>query len=105
VPKGGAGRLSDALVRRLRARGGEVVCNTTVQRVVVRDGRAVAVRTAQGDDVQARRAVIADVSAPSLYRDLVGEDHLPRWLVDDLDKFQWDSGTVKVDWNLDGPIP
>jgi phytoene dehydrogenase-like protein len=71
----------------------------------VRDGRAVAVRTAGGDEVSARRAVVADVSAPALYRDLVGEEHLPGWLIDDLDKFQWDSGTVKIDWNLNGPIP
>jgi phytoene dehydrogenase-like protein len=105
VPAGGAGRITDALVRRLRAHGGELVCDAPVERIVVGDGRAVAVRTAHGDEVGARRAVIADVTAPSLYRELVGEEHLPRWLVDDLDRFQWDSGTVKVDWNLDGPIP
>jgi phytoene dehydrogenase-like protein len=49
--------------------------------------------------------VLADVSAPALYRELVGDAHLPRRLRADLERFQWDPATVKVDWSLDGPIP
>ncbi|MFP5375743.1 MAG: phytoene desaturase family protein [Acidimicrobiia bacterium] len=105
VPEGGAGRLADALVARLAAAGGELRCATPVAGVVVRGGRAVAVRTAAGDEVGARRAVLADVAAPALYRDLVGEEHLPARVVRGIDRFQWDSATVKVDWTLDGPIP
>jgi phytoene dehydrogenase-like protein len=105
VPEGGAGRLTAALVARLEARGGRVVCGARVTRVVVRGGRAVAVVTAGGDEVAARRAVVADVGAPALYRDLVGVEHLPARVVDDLRRFQYDSSTVKVDWALSGPIP
>jgi len=105
VPEGGAGRLIDALVARLQDRGGEVVCGVRVDRVLVHGGRAVGVRTADGDVVGARRAVLADVDAPSLFRRLVGEEHLPRRFVDDLDHFQWDNATIKVDWALSGPVP
>ncbi|HEV7534432.1 MAG TPA: NAD(P)/FAD-dependent oxidoreductase, partial [Acidimicrobiia bacterium] len=105
VPEGGSGGLTAALVARLEARGGRVVCGTRVGRVVVRDGRAVAVATTAGDEVAAGRAVIADVGAPALYRDLVGVEHLPARLVDALARFQYDNSTVKVDWALDGPIP
>ncbi len=104
VPAGGAGRLTDALVARLRDRGGEIVCDAPVDRVVVRDRRAVAVRT-RSHEVRAHRAVLADVGAPALYLDLVGEEHLPARMVADLARFVWDDGTVKVDWNLDRPIP
>ncbi len=105
VPEGGAGRLTDALVRRLVARGGRIDCSRRIDRVLVRGGRAVGVRDAAGDPVLARRAVLADVAAPLLYRDLVGVEHLPGRFVDDLDRFEWDDATVKVDWALDGPIP
>jgi phytoene dehydrogenase-like protein len=105
VPEGGAGQLTAALVARLEARGGRVVCNTRVTRVLVRDGRAVGVLTAGGDEVGAARAVVADVGAPALYRDMVGPEHLPGWVLDALDRFQYDNSTVKVDWALDGPIP
>jgi phytoene dehydrogenase-like protein len=105
VPEGGAQRLTDALVSRLVSRGGQVECDARVRQVVVRGGRAVAVRTADGREVAAGRAVVADVAAPVLYLDLVGREHLPPRLLDDLRRFQWDDSTVKVDWALDGPIP
>jgi phytoene dehydrogenase-like protein len=105
VPEGGAGRLTDALVSRLTAAGGKLQCSTPVTGVVVRGGRAVAVRTAAGDEVDAGRAVLADVDAPALYRRLVGEEHLPSRVVRALDRFNWDHATVKVDWTLDAPIP
>lgn len=105
VPEGGAGRLTDALVARLEKAGGTLECSAPVTEVVVRGGRAVAVRTAAGDELEARRAVIADVVAPKLFLDLVGEEHLPGSFLDGLRRFEWDSATVKVDWSLDGPIP
>ena len=105
VPEGGAGSLSGALARRLEARGGRIECGARVERVVIRRGRAAAVRTADGRELGAGRAVLADVAAPALFLELVGEEHLPAGLLAGLRRFEWDSGTVKVDWTLDGPIP
>ena len=62
-------------------------------------------QVAGGDTIEAPRGILADVSAPALYRQLVGEDHLPAWFVRSLDRFQWDHGTFKIDWALSGPIP
>ena len=104
VPEGGSGQLTAALVDRLKSRGGELVCDAPVDRIVIRDRRAVAVRT-RGDEIRATRAVLADVGAPSLYLDLVGAEHLPARVVEDVRRFEWDNATVKVDWNLDNPIP
>lgn len=105
VPEGGAGRLTDALVTRLEKAGGRIECSSPVTSVVVRGGRAVAVRTAGGAEVDATRGVVADVAAPPLFLDLVGPDHLPAGFLDALRHFEWDHATVKVDWTLDGPIP
>jgi phytoene dehydrogenase-like protein len=105
VPEGGAGKLTDALVRRLEAAGGRIELNARVSSVVVRRGRAVGVRVEGGRDVTARRAVLADVAAPPLFLDLVGEEHLPARMLDDLEKFEYDAATFKLDWALDGPIP
>lgn len=105
VPEGGAGNLSGSMVRRLEAHGGRVVCNARVNRVDIRNGRAVGVTTADGTGYRARRAVLADVAAPALYLSLVGESHLPPQVINDIGNFQFDNGTVKVDWALDRPIP
>ncbi|HEU5475524.1 MAG TPA: NAD(P)/FAD-dependent oxidoreductase [Actinophytocola sp.] len=105
VPEGGAGRITEALLARLAERGGRVHCGRPVTRVLVAGGRAMGVCDAGGEPVRARRAVLADVPAPALYRDLVGAGHLPARLVRDLDRFHWDDATIKVDWALSGPVP
>lgn len=105
VPEGGAGMLTQAMGRRFEAAGGQVRVGCRATDVVVREGRAVGVRTEHGDVVEARQAVVADVSAPSLYGDLVGWDALPAKLRTRMGGFEWDPGTVKVDWALDSAIP
>jgi len=105
APEGGAGRLTDALVARLQAAGGRVVCGERVDRVVVRGRRAVAVRCADGREVDARRAVLADVGAPQLYVSLLERDAVPDRVLRALERFDYDPGTIKVDWALDGRIP
>ena len=105
VPEGGASALTTALVRRLERLGGHVHCNMPVTDVIVRSNRAIAVRTSDGNEVEGTRAVIADVSAPALYRTLLQEHDLPAGFRRNLDRFQWDNATVKIDWTLDGPIP
>ena len=105
VPVGGAQRITDALVARLRARGGRVEYGVRVNRVLVARNVAVGVAAAGGRAWRARRAVLADVPAPVLFLDLVGADRLPPRLAQDLDHFRWDSSTVKVDWALSAPVP
>jgi phytoene dehydrogenase-like protein len=105
VPKGGASQLTAALVRRLEDKGGEVVCGRRVESIEIRRGTAVGVRTSDGESHPASKAVLADTSAVALYRDMVGAEHLPPRVVNDLRYFQLDNGTVKVDWALDKPAP
>ena len=105
VPEGGAGQLTAALVRRLAERGGILRCGDGVRQVVVRHGRAVAVRTSSGAEIAARRAVLAAMSAPRLYGGLVSWDHLPPRFRDDMRRFHWDYSTFKVDWALRQPVP
>ncbi|MFC0624674.1 phytoene desaturase family protein [Kribbella deserti] len=105
VPVGGAGRLSQALADRFTSVGGTIHCDSRVTEITVRDGRAVGVVTAEGTRFAADRAVLADVSAPALYGDMLPPEVLPARLLKRLRGFEWDPGTVKVDWALDGPIP
>jgi phytoene dehydrogenase-like protein len=57
VVRGGAQRLIDALVTLLELSGGQLRLGTRAERVVVRDGRAVAVRVAGGDEIPVRVGV------------------------------------------------
>ena len=106
VPQGGAGALAAALARCALAAGAVIHAPATVNRIVVHDGRALGVVTADGHRIRARRAVLADVAAPALYTDLLPADQLPPRLLDEIDRcFVWDLPTVKVNWALRGPVP
>ncbi len=104
VPSGGAGRLAEALADRFTAAGGEIRCRTRVTGIEVEGGRVVGVRA--GDErIACRRAVIGDVSAPALYGELLDPSVVPARVHRRMQQFEWDPGTVKVDWALSGPVP
>jgi phytoene dehydrogenase-like protein len=104
VPVAGAGRITDALVDRLRSRSGKVRCGTDVDRVLVRGGRAVGVVDASGREYPARRAVLADVTAPQLYRRLLRGQAEADGVRRALDRYSPDLATLKINWALDAPL-
>lgn len=104
VAEGGAGRITDALVGRLSERGGMLRCGQSVERIEISDRRAVGVRMADGTEIPASM-VLADVDAMQLYNRLIGFEHVPDRVQRDLQRFQLDNATFKIDWALDGPIP
>ncbi len=104
IVEGGAGNLARALAGRLESLGGSVLCGHRAVRIECRGDTATAVLTDHGR-FPARRAVIADVGPPQLYGQLLGDVELPARLRRDVERFAYDSATVKVDWTLDGPIP
>lgn len=103
VPRGGAGRLTDALVRRLRAAGGELRCGAAVERVLCRAGRARGVRLVGGEEVAAESVVAAVSLRPLL--SLLPHDALPGRLERRLWRWRYGLGTFKVDFALGGPVP
>jgi phytoene dehydrogenase-like protein len=105
VPVGGSGELTAALVSRACSAGAQIECGQNVSRIEVRGRRAVGVATDQGRTVKARRAIIADVSAPRLFCDMLPAQAVPDSLLSDLKHYLWDPPVVKVNYALDGLIP
>lgn len=105
APVGGAGALTAALVRRAEASGAKLECNRRAVGIDVQNGRATGVRTADGDRIPVRRAVLADVSAPALYTGLLPADAVGTRVLDDIRRFEWDTPVVKVNYALDRRVP
>jgi len=79
IPRGGGARLAEALVRLIRDNGGTCETGRDVERVLVRDGEAIGVRLAGGEEVAASRAVIANVTPTQLYGRLIdGHEELAK---------------------------
>jgi phytoene dehydrogenase-like protein len=105
VPVGGAGALTAALVNRATSAGARIECGREVDAIDVRGHRAVSVRTVSGETVHVRRAVIADTSAPCLYRHLLPADSVPGTVSDSINRFVWDTPVLKVNYALNAPMP
>src|SRR2546428_618209 len=73
--EGGSGALPEALARIVRQHGGEVRTGAEVTRVLVEDGRAAGVATADGSEHRARRAVVSSIHVKHL-PDVVGREAL-----------------------------
>lgn len=76
--KGGMGTLPAALQRCGERFGMQVRLRALVDKVLVRDRRALGVRLADGTEITADR-VVSNINAKTLYLDLIGAEHLP-WL-------------------------
>ena len=101
-PRGGAQRLTDALVAYLHSLGGQIRTGATVERILSAGGKVRGVGVSGGEDVAAP-LVIADVMPHALLR--MAGDALGGWYRKALRHFVYGPATLKVDWALDGPIP
>lgn len=101
-PRGGAGRLADALVGYLRELGGEVRTHAPVARILSAGGGVTGVELEGGERIEAA-TVIADVMPHALIA-LTGDALRPAYRAL-LRRYRYGAATLKVDWALDGPIP
>ena len=95
LPVGGSEMLAKALVRLIKDRGGTVRSNTAVDRILVKNGRAVGVRTAQGDEISAV-AVVASVAPDQMYLKLLADADVPAPLVKRAGQYRYGRGCVQI---------
>ncbi|WP_207930892.1 NAD(P)/FAD-dependent oxidoreductase [Streptomyces sp. 8K308] len=98
TPEGGGDRLVRALVGLIEAHGGRVETGRRVDRILLRNGRAAGVRTADGEVVSARRAVIASVNPDQLYLGLLAHEEglVPPLLRRQASEFRYGRGCVQL---------
>ena len=75
-PQGGSMAISRALEATLKKFGGEIRYKETVNKIEIKDGRAVAVVTEKGLRVEAD-VIISNANSPDTLLKFVGREHLP----------------------------
>jgi beta-carotene ketolase (CrtO type) len=70
-PQGGTGALTDALVKLVKARGGTILCDRAVEKILIDNNRAVGVRVAEGHEYRASAGVISNLDAKRVFLQLV----------------------------------
>jgi phytoene dehydrogenase-like protein len=101
IPRGGTGAISNAIAAAAREAGAEIRTEASIQKILVKDGRAYGVVLENGDELHAR--IVASSVDPRLtFMKMVGKDHLPGDFVDDIGHYKFRGSSGKVNLALDG---
>ncbi|MEO5577041.1 MAG: NAD(P)/FAD-dependent oxidoreductase [Gaiellaceae bacterium] len=101
VPKGGGANLVDGLAAIVREAGGELRTEAEVERILVSDGKATAVRLADGETIAATRAVLACVTPTQLYGSLLAENDTSAEVREQALRFRYGRGEMQIHIAMD----
>ena len=102
---GGCQTLVDAVMGVVLGNGGKVLTNTTVQRIVVENGRATGVELADGH-IEPADLVLASGGMKEVFFDLVGREHLPEELIKQIESNRLMESVLMVQLGIDfDPTP
>ena len=86
IPEGGALELPLALVRCLRAHGGDVLTGAPAKEIIVEDGMAKGVVTADGRRFAAHKALVAGLHVRQIFLEMIDQKWLDPALVEAMGK-------------------
>jgi len=89
MSRGGSASLARALEAAVRESGGEIRLMTEPARIVVENGRAVAVKTRDGDMIRARHFVASSLNPTQTFVDLLDVAHVPREIREQVARFEY----------------
>jgi beta-carotene ketolase (CrtO type) len=108
-PRGGTGALVQSLVNLVNSKGGVILTDQKVEKILIDDGKAVGVRVADGKEYRANYGVISNIDAQRLFLQMVDKSE-----VDAVDKDLWErlerrivnnnETILKIDLALDEPL-
>ncbi len=99
--RGGMGAVSEAIASSARSHGAEIRANTSVERVLVEDGRAAGVVLANGDEIRAE-VVVSNLDPHRTFLWLVEERHLEPEFLTAIRRFRIEGTSAKINLALDG---
>ncbi len=99
-PRGGGFAIPRAFVRTFKAAGGTLMLNTTVQRILVEDNRAVGVQLADGTTHRAP-TIVSNADPHVTFERLVGREHLDAALKRKLDRVTYGPSALSLFFAVD----
>ena len=100
IPHGGMGGITQAMARAAESLGAEIRVNAVVERILVRDGRAVGVELADGERIEAD-TVLSNADPKRTFLSLVDEGDLAPEVVKSVRRLKTDVSYLKFHAALD----
>ncbi len=108
-PEGGTGALVQALLNLVKSKGGVVLTDQQVEKVLIDDSRAVGVRVANGTEYRANKGVISNIDAQRVFLQLVDSSEINSIEPNLLERLERrivnnNETILKIDLALDQPL-
>jgi phytoene dehydrogenase-like protein len=100
--RGGMGAISEAIAASARASGAVVRTGAPVTSIDVRDGAVTGVTLASGETLHAP-VVLSGAHPKTTVLEMVGAEHFPDEVVEDMRRYRSRGGSVKINWILSEP--
>ena len=104
VVRGGMHSLPLALAAYLHSKGGQIRTGARVSKIVVKDGRAVAVRLTDGEEIGVRQVVAAGTDPQQLIVDFLGEEQVGNDVIRRMQRYEWGDAYLVIYLALDEPL-
>jgi phytoene dehydrogenase-like protein len=100
--RGGMGAISQAIAASARAAGATIRTDAAVERIDVTGGRVTGVTLASGEELHAG-LVVSGAHPRTTVLDMVGAEHFPAEVAEDMRRFRTRGGSVKINAILSEP--
>lgn len=104
VVKGGFVNLPMALASYLQSKGGQIMTDSRVAKIVIENGKAVGVELVDGRKIGARKLVASSTDPSTLILSLIGPDYLDDQLVSNIRRIEWGDAIFGIYLALNGPL-
>jgi phytoene dehydrogenase-like protein len=94
-PVGKSQKISDAFAEFIKAHGGEVMLKTRVEKILLKDGAAYGVRTADGREFSGK-VVVSNANAPDTFRKMLDDQDLVKATLAKMEKYSISLSTFQV---------
>ncbi|MDX2137387.1 MAG: NAD(P)/FAD-dependent oxidoreductase [Chloroflexota bacterium] len=103
LAEGGASKISEALAAMIREAGGEIRTNAEVRHILTKRGRATGVELANGEQIGARRAVVANLTPKTLFGSLLDTAAVPYAARQRAEQYVYSPATMMIHLALSAP--
>ncbi len=104
VVRGGFVNLPLALARFIESKGGDIITNASVTKIIIDNSRAVGVGLANGKNISARKLVVSSIDPSTLILNLIGEDYIDSSIIKDIKRIEWGDSVFGIYLALNGNL-
>lgn len=102
--RGGMCNVSLALAEYLKAHGGEIRTNVTVEKILGDAQRATGVRLASGEEISVHQLVVSSIDPAQLALKLLGVEMVGAEIVSKMQQYEWGDSIFVMYVALDSPV-